>query len=53
MKMIESRMLTSHTYNHETTDEVVKVILNTYFSLFTDLHKTMSDILSKQDKLND
>ena len=52
MKMIESRMLTSHTYNQETADEVVKVILMIYFTLFTELHTKMSDLLSKQDKLN-
>ncbi len=53
MKMIESRILTSHSYNQETADEVVKVILMIYFSLFTELHNTMSELLTKQDKLND
>ncbi len=51
MEMIESRVKTSHTYNEDTADEIASAILNTYFSLFTSLHKTMEKIISGQGEL--
>ena len=41
MKMIESRVKTSHTYNEDTADEIASAILNTYFNLFIELHSAM------------
>lgn len=51
MEMIESRIKTSHTYNEDTADEIASAILNTYFNLFTELHKTMENIIRGQGKL--
>ena len=42
MFMIESRNLSSHTYNNEVADEIVNNIINTYFDLFVDFETTMS-----------
>ncbi len=33
MEMLESRNLTSHTYNEETAEEILDLILKSYFSL--------------------
>lgn len=51
MKMIESRIKTSHIFNEETDDEIAQAILYTYFDLFDQLHKTMSDFLTGQGSL--
>ena len=37
MSMIQSRIETSHTYNEETANKVVKAIFDDYFSLFINL----------------
>ena len=37
MEMIQSRNLTSHTYNQETADSIVSNILNSYFTEFKSL----------------
>lgn len=41
MKMIESRNLSSHTYNSEVADKIVLSIIRTYFDLFMDFESTM------------
>ena len=38
MNMIESRSLTSHTYDEVVADNVIQKILNTYFNEFIRLH---------------
>jgi nucleotidyltransferase substrate binding protein (TIGR01987 family) len=45
MKMIDSRIKTSHTYDEEIANEIVTDILKKYYSLFTDLHDTTERIL--------
>lgn len=45
MKMIESRIKSSHTYNEDTADEIVTDVLQKYFFLFSELHKTMERFL--------
>ena len=52
MKMIESRIKTSHTYNKETADEIIHAIKNTYFNLFTDLYHSIDIILGKEKDKN-
>ena len=41
MEMLESRNLTSHTYNEKTADDILELVLNRYFSLFIDFKVTM------------
>ena len=48
MKMIESRNLSSHTYNNDIADDIVSSIMQEYIDLFIDFANTMSDQL--QDK---
>lgn len=45
MKMIESRIKSSHTYNEEIADEVVADIFNIYFDLFSELKSTLDQQL--------
>ena len=49
MKMIESRIKTSHTYNEDTAEEIAGDVLNNYFPLFTALHNTMEEIIHGQE----
>ena len=42
MEMIESRNLTSHTYNDETARDIVQKICGSYERLFEDLLETMA-----------
>jgi nucleotidyltransferase substrate binding protein (TIGR01987 family) len=49
MKMIESRIKTSHTYNEDTAEEIAGDVLNSYFQLFTALHITMEEIIRGQE----
>lgn len=49
MKMIESRTMTSHTYNEEIADEIAKAVLEEYFLLFSDLFQTMENLLRKEE----
>jgi len=46
MKMIESRVKSSHTYNEDTANEIASAILTIYFSLFIELHKTMEKLIN-------
>ena len=52
MKMIESRVKTSHTYNEETAEEIASAILNTYFFLFVELRSAMEKLINIQDNLS-
>lgn len=47
MKMIESRNLSSHTYNNEVADNIVNNIIHTYFDLFQDFDNSMSKYLDQ------
>ncbi|MGB4774690.1 MAG: nucleotidyltransferase substrate binding protein [Daejeonella sp.] len=51
MEMINSRIKTSHTYNEDTASEIADAVLNTYFNLFTELHKTMEKMIKGQKGL--
>ncbi|PCJ83772.1 MAG: nucleotidyltransferase [Flavobacteriales bacterium] len=41
MKMVQSRNLTSHTYNQETADEIAENIIGTYVGLFIALRQRL------------
>ena len=45
MAMIQSRNISSHTYNEHTADELVNVILKWYFPLFVELQTEMEKYL--------
>lgn len=44
MEMIQSRNLTSHTYNEATADQVVGAILDSYFTAFQALRTTLAGL---------
>lgn len=44
MDMIQSRNLTSHTYNQETADEIYLKIVNDYYPAFNDLSIIMEEL---------
>ena len=44
MSMIKSRNQSAHTYNKETADEISRLILNNYFSLFKTLEQKMTGL---------
>lgn len=48
MKMIESRNLTSHTYNQETAKEILQKICHSYFQLFLSFQTSMKKIKDEQ-----
>lgn len=48
MEMINSRNKTSHTYNEDTAAEIVRNIIEKYFSLFQDFGQTMEELRSGQ-----
>lgn len=48
MKMIESRVKSSHTYNEDTAKEIVDAIVTTYFDMFKELHQTMEKLIKAQ-----
>jgi nucleotidyltransferase substrate binding protein (TIGR01987 family) len=48
MKMIESRNLTSHTYNEETATAIVSAIIHSYFAEFSDFHVRMQKLKEEQ-----
>ncbi len=48
MQMIKSRNLTSHTYDEETIQEIVELILNHYIALFEAFESKLSKI--RQDE---
>jgi len=49
MKMIESRNLTSHTYNEETATAIVSAIRHSYFAEFSDFHARMQKLKEEQE----
>lgn len=49
MSMVKSRNLTSHTYDEATTEQIVKLILGTYFAEFKAL-KTKFEELNTQEQ---
>jgi nucleotidyltransferase substrate binding protein (TIGR01987 family) len=46
MDMLESRNKTSHSYNAETADEIVKSILEIYYDLFIEFEAKMENLRS-------
>jgi nucleotidyltransferase substrate binding protein (TIGR01987 family) len=48
MDMIQSRNLTSHTYNQNVADEIVKKIMECYCTLFLDLETTFLSLMNKR-----
>jgi len=49
MNMIKSRALTSHTYNEETTREILKDIIEKYYIEFTNLKLTLDNYLLENE----
>ena len=49
MNMIESRKKTTHTYDKETADEIVSLIVDQYHGMFKKLFHTMDEILKSQE----
>jgi nucleotidyltransferase substrate binding protein (TIGR01987 family) len=47
MAMILSRNQTSHSYNRKTANEIIEDISNTYFNLFVEFSKKMSELSKK------
>lgn len=47
MKMIESRNLSSHTYNNEIANNIVDSIVGIYFKLFQDFNEVMENHLDE------
>ncbi|NCD40832.1 MAG: hypothetical protein EOL88_01940 [Bacteroidia bacterium] len=47
MDMIQSRNLTSHTYNQDTAAQIAAVVLDQYFHEFVKLRNTLTIISSK------
>jgi len=43
MEMIKSRVLTSHTYNEATANEIYQQIINAYYPAFLKFQKIMED----------
>lgn len=48
MDMIESRNLTSHTYNEDTTKKIINDIVDRYYDEFYALHKRFVSLAQKQ-----
>ncbi|GGH15996.1 nucleotidyltransferase substrate binding protein [Mucilaginibacter phyllosphaerae] len=46
MQMLQSRNLTSHSYNEDTADEIVSAILNNYFDEFKTLESKLESLRS-------
>ena len=44
MQMIESRILTSHTYNQDTASKIVSLILNSYYPALRDLNNVFNKL---------
>ncbi len=51
MKMIESRIKTSHSYDKHKADEIANAVLYTYYPLFKALHTTLEKRIQQQDDL--
>ena len=43
MDMMKSRIMTSHTYNEETTNDIYLKIVNEYYDVFQDFEKVMEE----------
>lgn len=48
MQMIESRNISSHTYNDVTTKKIIQEIVEYYFDEFCHLEKRLNDLMDKQ-----
>ena len=48
MQMVKSRNLTSHTYDEETVEQIVDVILGTYIFRFEALKEKLSELLESE-----
>jgi nucleotidyltransferase substrate binding protein (TIGR01987 family) len=46
MQMLQSRNLTSHSYNEDTADEIVESVLNSYFNEFKALESKLESLRS-------
>jgi len=51
MDTIKSRNKSSHTYNEEVAEKIVKEILTIYFDLFTTFKQKMLDIQANEEEL--
>jgi len=52
MEMLQSRNLTSHSYNEDTADEIADAITGSYYKLFLDLEGKLESLRSgTQDEL--
>jgi nucleotidyltransferase substrate binding protein (TIGR01987 family) len=50
MDMIQSRNLTSHTYNEETMENIVGAIVGKYFQQFLKLQERLGELQTKEQK---
>lgn len=48
MSMIKSRNLTSHTYDEATTDQIVGLIIGSYFKEFKELDEKLNGLKAKE-----
>ncbi len=48
MEMIKSRNLSSHTYNEETTQQIVNSIVDVYYYAFCQLHEKLTELAEKE-----
>lgn len=48
MDMIESRNLTSHTYNEDTTQKIVTAVVYRYYPAFCSLHHKLTELARKE-----
>lgn len=51
MEMIKDRNLTSHTYNEEVTQKIIKHIVDDYYSEFQLLHQKLTELAEKALRL--
>jgi len=50
MHMVKSRNLTSHTYDEETVEKIVDIILGSYIFEFEKLEEKLSQLLKEEEK---
>ncbi|GAB6042365.1 nucleotidyltransferase substrate binding protein [Endothiovibrio diazotrophicus] len=48
LAMIESRNLSSHTYNEETTRKIVTAIVDRYYAAFQELHAKLAELAERE-----
>lgn len=48
MQMIKSRNLTSHTYDENTADDIIKLVKNLYYREFENLKITMNSFQKEE-----